>query len=34
MMSDPKGQAVMEILTSATNPISIVTSGVYRDAGI
>jgi hypothetical protein len=34
MMTDPKGQTVMDILTSATNPISIVTSAVYRDAGI
>jgi hypothetical protein len=34
MMTDPKGQSVMEILTSATNPITVVTSAVYRDAGI
>src|SRR5262249_1338853 len=34
MMTDPKGQGVMEMLTSATNPITVVTSSVYRDAGI
>jgi len=33
-MTDPKGQAVTEMLTSATNPITVVTSSVYRDAGI
>jgi hypothetical protein len=33
-MNDPKGQAVTEMLTSATNPINVVTSSVYRDAGI
>jgi hypothetical protein len=34
MMTDPKGQALTESLTSATNPITIISSGVYRDAGI
>ena len=34
MMTDPKGQAVMETLTSATNPITVVTTAVYRDLGV
>jgi hypothetical protein len=33
-MGDPKGQALMELLTSATTPITSISSGVYRDAGI
>jgi len=33
-MTDAQGQAVMEMLSSSTNPITVVTTGVYRDAGI
>jgi hypothetical protein len=33
-MNDPKGQALGELLTSATTPITSISSGVYRDTGI
>jgi hypothetical protein len=33
-MGDPKGQALLEMMTSATTPISMISSAVYRDLGI